>query len=69
VLCQKLTGSLSKAAITTRFAAEIKYNYAGYGKFAQDYDSICMAELPDLVNTQSDEEFNRQTATFSQSAE
>ena len=40
-----------KAAIATRFASEVKYNFAGYGKFAQNYDSICRAELPNLVNT------------------
>ena len=34
-----------KAAIATRFASEVKYNFAGYGKFAQNYDSICHAEL------------------------
>lgn len=48
-----------KAAIATRFASEVKYNFAGYGKFAQDYDSICRAELPELVNTATDEEFSQ----------
>lgn len=48
-----------KAAIATRFASEVKYNFAGYDRFAQNYDSVCRAELPDLVNTQSDEEFGR----------
>lgn len=47
-----------KAAIATRFASEVKYNFAGYGEFGLDYDSICRAELPNLVNTSSDEEFN-----------
>lgn len=47
-----------KAAIATRFASEVKYNFAGYGKFGLDYDSICRAELPNLVNTSSDEEFS-----------
>jgi len=49
-----------KAAIATRFASEVKYNYAGYGNFAQDFDSICRAELPNIVNTASDEEFSQQ---------
>lgn len=49
-----------KAAIATRFASEVKYNFAGYGRFAQNFDSICHAELPNLVNTASDEEFSRQ---------
>lgn len=53
-----------KAAIATRFASEVKYNFAGYGKFAQDYDSICRAELPNLVNTQSDEEFSDKLQLF-----
>lgn len=35
-----------KAAIATRFASEVKYNFAGYDKFAQNYDSICRAILP-----------------------
>ncbi len=48
-----------KAAIATRFASEVKYNFAGYGKFAQDYDSICRTELPELVNTATDEEFSQ----------
>lgn len=53
-----------KAAIATRFASEVKYNFAGYGRFAQNYDSICRAELPDLVNTQSDEEFGQKLQLF-----
>lgn len=53
-----------KAAIATRFASEVKYNFAGYGKFAQDYDSICRAELPNLVSTQSDEEFGQKLQLF-----
>ncbi len=48
-----------KAAIATRFASEVKYNFAGYEKFGQDYDSICRAELPELVSTQTDEEFGK----------
>lgn len=53
-----------KAAIATRFASEVKYNFAGYDKFAQNYDSICRAELPNLVNTQSDEEFSDKLQLF-----
>ena len=53
-----------KAAIATRFASEVKYNFAGYGKFAQNYDSICRAELPKLVSTQSDEEFSDKLQLF-----
>ena len=52
------------AAIATRFASEVKYNFAGYGKFAQNYDSICRAELPNLVNTQTDEEFSDKLQLF-----
>lgn len=53
-----------KAAIATRFAAEVKYNFAQYDKFGQDFDSICRAELPNLVATSSDEEFGRQLSLF-----
>lgn len=53
-----------KAAIATRFASEVKYNFAGYDKFAQNYDSICRVELPNLVNTQSDEEFSEKLQLF-----
>ena len=53
-----------KAAIATRFASEVKYNFAGYGKLAQNYDSICRAELPNLVNTQTDEEFSDKLQLF-----
>lgn len=47
-----------KAAIATRFAAEVKYNFADYDKFGQDFDSICHAELPSLIDTPTDEDFN-----------
>lgn len=53
-----------KAAIAIRFASEVKYNFAGYGKFAQNYDSICRVELPNLVNTQTDEEFGEKIQLF-----
>lgn len=53
-----------KAAIATRFASEVKYNFAGYDKFAQNYDSICRAILPSLIATQSDEEFNKKLQLF-----
>ena len=53
-----------KAAIAIRFASEVKYNFAGYDKFAQNYDSICRVELPNLVNTQSDEEFSEKLQLF-----
>lgn len=48
-----------KASIATRFASEVKYNYAGYGQFSQDYDSICRAELQSLAETPNDEDFGR----------
>lgn len=53
-----------KAAIATRFASEVKYNFAGYDRFALNFDSICREELPDLVNTKSDEEFNDKLILF-----
>ncbi len=53
-----------KAAIATRFASEVKYNFAEYDRFGQNFDSICRATLPDLVNTETDEEFNRKIQLF-----
>lgn len=53
-----------KAAIATRFASEVKYNFANYGQFAQNYDSICQSELSVLVTTESDEEFGRKIQLF-----
>lgn len=53
-----------KAAIATRFASEVKYNFAGYDRFAQNYDSLCRAQLPNLVDTESDEEFGRKLQLF-----
>ncbi len=53
-----------KAAIVTRFASEVKYNYAGYGNLGFDYDSLCRAELPSLVDTGSDEEFSDKLVLF-----
>lgn len=53
-----------KASIVTRFASEVKYNFAGYGKFAENYDSICLAELHNLVETKTDEEFGRKLQLF-----
>ena len=53
-----------KAAIVTRFASEVKYNFAGYDRFSQDYDSICQSELPTIVATESDEEFGRKIQLF-----
>lgn len=37
-----------KAAIATRFASEVKYNFAGYGKFAQDYDNNELKRMKSL---------------------
>lgn len=54
----KLT-PVQKAAIATRFASEVKYNFAGYDRFGLDFDSICRAELPALTDTQTDEEFGQ----------
>lgn len=53
-----------KTAIVTRFASEVKYNYAGYGNLGFDYDSLCRAELPSLVDTGSDEEFSDKLVLF-----
>lgn len=56
-----------KASIATRFAAEVKYNYAGYGKYAHNYDSICRAGLSGIVNTATDEEFGKKLLLFANS--
>ncbi len=54
----KLT-PVQKAAIATRFASEVKYNFVGYDRFGLDFDSICQAELSSLTDTQTDEEFGQ----------
>lgn len=54
----KLT-PVQKAAIATRFASEVKYNFAGYDRFGSDFGSICRSELPSLTDTETDEEFGQ----------
>ncbi|MDE5795557.1 MAG: peptidase S41, partial [Muribaculaceae bacterium] len=54
----KLT-PVQKAAIATRFASEVKYNFAEYDRFGLDFDSICRSELLSLTDTQTDEEFGQ----------
>ena len=56
--------SWQKAAIATRFASEVKYNFADYDRFALNFDSICREELHTLVNTETDEEFNEKIILF-----
>lgn len=58
-VCNNPLTPAQKASIATRFASEVKYNFAGYGNFGQDFDSICRALLPELASTPSDEEFGK----------
>lgn len=41
----------------SRFCSEVKYNFVFYNDLAFDWDSLCIASLPRLINTPSDEEF------------
>lgn len=46
-----------KAFIVSRFCSEVKYNFVHYDKLKFDWDSLCMAQLPELVATRNDAEF------------
>lgn len=46
-----------KAYVLSRFCTEVKYNFASYDKLTFDWDSLCLAKMPELVATSSDEEF------------
>lgn len=46
-----------KAYILSRFCTEVKYNFAFYSKLDFDWDSLCVASMPALVETSSDEDF------------
>lgn len=46
-----------KAYVLSRFCAEVKYNFAFYNKLDFDWDSLCVASIPALVATASDEDF------------
>lgn len=52
----KLNAS-EKAYILSRFCTEVKYNFAFYPKLDFNWDSLCIASLPALVATSSDEDF------------
>lgn len=47
----------AKAYILSRFCTEVKYNFAFYDKLKFDWDSLCVASMPSLIATSSDEEF------------
>ena len=53
-----------KAYILSRFCTEVKYNFASYNKLKFDWDSLCMASLPKLVATSSDEDFMKEMQTL-----
>lgn len=46
-----------KAYILSKFCSEVKYNFAFYDKLPFNWDSICVASIPSLVATSSDEDF------------
>lgn len=46
-----------KAYLLSRFCTEVKYNFAFYNQLDFDWDSLCIASLPDLTATTSDEAF------------
>ncbi|RHJ79129.1 S41 family peptidase [Parabacteroides sp. AM08-6] len=46
-----------KAFILSRFCSEVKYNFVHYNKLKINWDSLCIANLPRLTATHSDEEF------------
>lgn len=49
--------SFEKAYILSRFCTEVKYNFAFYTKLNFNWDSLCLASMPSLVATSSDEDF------------
>lgn len=46
-----------KAYILSRFCTEVKYNFAFYDRLTFNWDSICVASLPALTSTASDDDF------------
>ncbi|MGL5787597.1 MAG: S41 family peptidase [Bacteroidales bacterium] len=46
-----------KAYILSRFCTEVKYNFAYYDKLSFNWDSLCMATLPRLISTPTDDDF------------
>lgn len=46
-----------KAFVLSRLCSEVKYNFVHYNKLAFDWDSLCMANLPLLTATQTDDDF------------
>ena len=47
----------TKAYILSRFCTEVKYNFAFYDKLNFNWDSLCVASIPSLTATSSDEDF------------
>lgn len=46
-----------KSYILSRFCTEVKYNFAYYNKLKFDWDSLCVAAMPALIATSSDDDF------------
>lgn len=47
----------AKAYVLSRFCTEVKYNFAFYDKLTFDWDSLCIASMPSIIATASDEDF------------
>jgi carboxyl-terminal processing protease len=46
-----------KAYILSRFCTEVKYNFVYYDKLPFDWDSLCVASMPSLTQTTTDDDF------------
>lgn len=46
-----------KAYILSRFCTEVKYNFAFLDKLKCNWDSLCAASMPTIVNTSSNDDF------------
>lgn len=51
-----LTAS-EKSFVLSRLCSEVKYNFVHYSELAFDWDSLCLASLPVLTATRTDDEF------------
>lgn len=49
--------TIQKTYILSRFCTEVKYNFVYYDKIKLDWDSLCVANLPLLTQTSTDNDF------------
>lgn len=54
---EKQLDASEKAYILSRFCAEVKYNFAFLDRLKCDWDSLCIASMPTIVNTSNNEDF------------